>query len=229
MKDRIRSGMLVYRINSSPDGVSVDAFDVSRGDSVRIRAPAAVCALPRFIAQRIVEGVDVVKGLEYSPWMVANATLDRLPEGRGAATSWDNVFRESRSLGYVVATHQNMRPVPRETVLTHYWPLDELPPSESRRKALERSYSSWCDEILADLTRVHAGLDQHVRNLDVWLWGHGMIRPIPGFIWGADRARMLQPHGRVHFAHSDMSGISIFEEAFTRGVQAARAVIQELA
>jgi hypothetical protein len=121
-----------------------------------------------------------------------------------------------------------MEPVPRETVLTHYWPLDEAPPADSRRKALERSYSSWCDEIMEDLTRVHAGLDQQVRNLDVWLWGHGMIRPTPGFIWGTERTRMQEPHGRVRFAHSDLSGISIFVEAFTRGVQAARGVIQDL-
>ena len=52
-----------------------------------------------------------------------------------------------------------------------------------------------------------------------------MIRPVPGFIWGGDRQRMQQAHGRIVFAHSDMSGISIFEEAFTRGTQAADALL----
>jgi hypothetical protein len=47
-----------------------------------------------------------------------------------------------------------------------------------------------------------------------------MIRPIPGFIWGHSRqlAGMHQPP--VFFAHSDLSGISIFEEAYCRGVAA---------
>ena len=224
--DKVRSGMLVNRMTSTEDGVSVDAFDVARGDSVRIRAKRSVCAMPRFVAQRVVSGLEPVNSLEYSPWMVANVTVDQLPEGRGAAPAWDNVFRESRSLGYVVATHQEINPVPRETVLTHYWPLDEAAPVEARRKASERSYESWCEEIASDLTRVHPELNRQIRNLDVWLWGHGMIRPTPGFIWGPERSRMLRPHGHIHFAHSDMSGISIFEEAFTRGVQAARAVLE---
>jgi hypothetical protein len=36
---------------------------------------------------------------------------------------------------------------------------------------------------------------------------------------------MQQARGRIVFAHSDMSGISIFEEAFTRGAQAANALL----
>ncbi len=52
-----------------------------------------------------------------------------------------------------------------------------------------------------------------------------MIRPVPGFIWGSVRAQMLNQQGRIAFAHSDMSGISIFEEAFTRGLQAADSIL----
>ncbi len=159
--------------------------------------------------------------LEYSPWMVANITLDEMPVGRGAALAWDNVARDSASLGYVVATHQSLRPVPRETVLTHYWPLDSAAPREERQRALDRSHADWCKLVVHDLTRVHPGIDRHIRNIDIWLWGHGMIRPVPGFIWGETRQRMLERHGPIVFAHSDMSGISIFEEAFTRGTQAA--------
>jgi hypothetical protein len=55
-----------------------------------------------------------------------------------------------------------------------------------------------------------------------------MIRPTPGFIWGERRAAMQAPIGRLVFAHSDMSGISIFEEAYTRGVTAASAVFQQI-
>jgi hypothetical protein len=51
-----------------------------------------------------------------------------------------------------------------------------------------------------------------------------MIRPIPGFLWGAARAAACEPQPPVFFAHSDLSGISIFEEANFRGVLAADAV-----
>jgi hypothetical protein len=60
-----------------------------------------------------------------------------------------------------------------------------------------------------------------VRTIDVMLWGHGMIRPAPGFLWGPDRRRAAEPAGNVFFAHSDLSGISIFEEALHRGFRAA--------
>ena len=50
----------------------------------------------------------------------------------------------------------------------------------------------------------------------------------PGFLWGAARQQMLAAHGPIVFAHSDMSGLSIFEEACTRGVQAAEALLPRL-
>ena len=48
------------------------------------------------------------------------------------------------------------------------------------------------------------------------------------FISGASRREMAAPHGRIAFAHTDMSGISIFEEACARGADAARTVLKML-
>jgi hypothetical protein len=60
-----------------------------------------------------------------------------------------------------------------------------------------------------------------VNNIDIMRWGHAMIRPTPGFIWGEHRVPLTRPVGNIHFAHSDLSGFSIFEEAQYRGVVAA--------
>ncbi len=226
--EKIHSGSVVFRITEENETVLVDFFDLARNQSTRIRARGVVCAAPRFVAQRLLPDLPPANALEYSPWMVANVTLDEMPTGRGAALAWDNVARDSASLGYVVATHQSLRPVPRETVLTHYWPLDAAPPREERQRALDRTHTDWCRLVVADLSRVHPGIARYIRNIDIWLWGHGMIRPVPGFITGETRRRMREPHGRIVFAHSDMSGISIFEEAFTRGTQAADTLLQML-
>ena len=59
-------------------------------------------------------------------------------------------------------------------------------------------------------------------------WGHAMIRPRPGFVWGAARRRLLNTRDRVLFANSDLSGCSIFEEANYRGVLAAERVLASL-
>jgi len=79
--------------------------------------------------------------------------------------------------------------------------------------------------ILADLGRAHDGLEALVERIDVWRWGHAMIRPAPGFIWGDARRKSAEPHGRVHFAHSDLSGLALFEEAFDQGLRAADEVL----
>jgi hypothetical protein len=225
--ERFRSGCVVFNIEEDGPNVFVDYLDLARERSIRVRTQGVVCAAPRFVATRIVRGLAPAPGLEYSPWMVANVTLDRMPAGDGVELAWDNVIRASASLGYVVATHQNMHPVPRETVLTHYWPLDAASPVEERQRAIVKTHREWCDLIVADLSSFHPGIAPHIRHIDVWLWGHGMIRPVPGFIWGETRARMREPHGKVVFAHSDMSGISIFEEAFTRGYHAADTLLAQ--
>ncbi len=55
-----------------------------------------------------------------------------------------------------------------------------------------------------------------------------MILPTPGFIWGGARAAGAKPFRNIHFAHSDLSGIALFEEAFYRGTFAAEQVLAEL-
>jgi hypothetical protein len=58
--------------------------------------------------------------------------------------------------------------------------------------------------------------------------GHAMVRPLPGVIWGPARQTIRSARGRIHYAHADASGISIFEEANDRGVAAAEAVLAAL-
>lgn len=227
VQPKIRPNCIAWNLEPRGGNVRVDYFDRATGESVRLEARGAICAVPRFVAQRIVPGLSPA-AVEYSPWMVANLTLDALPAGDGAPLAWDNVWEPSDSLGYVVATHQHLQAVPRATVLTHYWPLDRESPRAARERALARSYAEWCEIIVHDLQRVHPGITAHIRHLDVWLWGHGMVRPVPGFIWGEARVQMAAPRGPIFFAHSDLSGISIFEEACTRGAQAAASLLAHL-
>ena len=63
------------------------------------------------------------------------------------------------------------------------------------------------------------------RHLDVWLWGHAMARPVPGAMFGPTRSTMNQSLGKIRFAHSDMSGLSLFEEACHWGHEAARSIL----
>jgi hypothetical protein len=53
-----------------------------------------------------------------------------------------------------------------------------------------------------------------------------MIRPVPGFLWGPERAAALARDDALLVANSDLSGIPVFEEAFYRGVVAAEELLR---
>jgi drug/metabolite transporter (DMT)-like permease len=55
-------------------------------------------------------------------------------------------------------------------------------------------------------------------------YGHAMAVPVPGLqATAAARAALRGGRGRLRFAHADLAGYSVFEEAFTAGCEAAAA------
>ena len=91
---------------------------------------------------------------------------------------------------------------------------------------LHTSWESWRSEILTEIEHAHPGISALTMRLDVRLIGHAMTRPTPGLVWGAARAAAAaaRPFGRVHFAHSDMSAMPLFEEAVYWGTRVASEV-----
>ena len=224
----LKTNAVAIKVERDKKLTRVHYYDVVADKTIIIETQTVIFAMPRFVAERLFPANIDLKAFHYSPWMVANITLDRLPEGRGFALAWDNMIYGSQLLGYIVATHQNLNQIQNETVLTYYFPLSHLPPKQARQWAVQKSYSEWRDRILRELLQIHPELNNHVKQLDVCLWGHGMICPTPNFIWGNDRKQALQPTAPFFYAHSDMSGISIFEEANYHGVKAAESLMKHL-
>jgi hypothetical protein len=158
--------------------------------------------------------------------MVANLTLRDRPASRGFPLAWDNVLYESPSLGYVVATHQGGRDH-GPTVFTYYLPLLDDDVRRGRARLLATSWEEWVERILADLGPAHPDLRSLVERVDVYLWGHAMVRPRPGHLWSRALSASARPFGRIHFAHTDLSGMALFEEAQYWGIRAAEAVMRE--
>ncbi len=161
---------LARRVQPGADCMAVDVYEPGRNASRRIVARTAVLATPRFVANRLFDRAPD-PAQSYAPWMVANVTVGKMPGGRSAPLCWDNVIYGSRSLGYVVATHQALQQVQRRTVLTYYWPLSGQSPGDARRAALARNLAEWQAMVLAELLAVHPELDGAVERIDVWLWG----------------------------------------------------------
>ncbi|HWU95680.1 MAG TPA: twin-arginine translocation pathway signal protein, partial [Sphingomonas sp.] len=182
------------------------------------RARAAILAMPHFVATRVCPELGDARAFSYAPWLIANVTVDRLPGGRGVPLAWDNVSSTSDSLGYVVATHQGPAAISPASVLTWYLPLSDREPAAARRLLVERSADEWKRIVRDDLLALHPELDDAIGAIELWRWGHAMIRPTPGFLARGDSHLPAPP---LFLAHSDLSGLSLFEEAHYQGVRAA--------
>ncbi len=221
----VRTGAMVHRI--ARDG---QRLRILAGGAEYV-TDAVIFAAPSFLAPHLIADFPpaAVRGFEYSSWLTANLTLDRWPRERGIGPAWDNVIYGSPSLGYVVATHQSVRTHIERTVWTCYWALDQGTPARNRTLLLEKDWGYWKDAILADLARAHPDIRQCVSRMDIMRMGHAMIRPTVGFVFSGARQRLArQPLPNIFFANSDLSGLSLFEEAQFRGVQAASRALRLL-
>jgi hypothetical protein len=93
---------------------------------------------------------------------------------------------------------------------------------------LDGGRDDWAEAALSDLEAAHPEIRRLADRVDVMRWGHAMIRPVPGFLWGQCRRRAAEPFRGVAFAHSDLSGVALFEEAFHRGTLAAETTLADL-
>ncbi len=233
LAERLQAGRVVMRINPLRQGVEVMAWDVAGNRMERWQADQCIVALPLFVAARVMGAppralADATQRLRYASWAVANVHIDRpLQDRPGAPASWDNVVYGARGLGYVDAGHQDLNPLPVPTVLTWYRALGDQ--AGARTQLLARPWESWRDEVLDELSVPHPDLRARTLRVEVARYGHAMAVPIPGTRASAALAALRRPQSgmwrRVHFAHADLSGYSIFEEAFTHGQRAGQAVL----
>ena len=219
--ENVRTNQMVHRITHR----STRQSPSTAGDT-QFQSEFVIFAAPTFLAPYLVDNFQPLHDFTYSPWLTANLTLDRLPDARGAEPAWDTVFLDSPTLGYVDATHQSIRSHIDKTVWTFYWALAEGDPAQNRRLLLEKDWAYWKEAILHDLERVHSDIRQCVSRIDIMRMGHAMVRPVPGSIFSAERQRLTKRQGRISFANSDVSGISIFEEAQYHGVKSAEELLQ---
>jgi phytoene dehydrogenase-like protein len=228
----IETGVAVQRID--PGG---EIIAVGPGGAFGVRARRVIVAVPSFVRRHLVPAGPGAEPAgpassdataDYGAWAVANVHLRGRPaEAHHAPPAWDNVFRDSPSLGYVSATHQRGRDR-GPTVWTWYYPF----PGDARTartRLAGAGYADWAAVVLADLERAHPDVRGLVDRIEIAFWGHGMIRPRTGALFGGGRADRAAPIARLHFAHTDLSGLALFEEAFDHGLRAAREVAEALA
>jgi monoamine oxidase len=233
---RLLTGQLAMRVEAGRSGVEIDAMHAPSGRVERWQAAQAVLAVPLHVARRIVQPRPAAleaaaAAAPQAAWLVANLMLDRAPLARpGVPLAWDNVRHGGGGhLGYVHAGHQALaQPAAAQPVVfTAYraWPWRQ------RAGLLAADAGTLARETLAELVQVHPDLPRRVQRIDLTRHGHAMSIPVPGVrSHPALRALALGDARtpRLHWAHADLAGYSVFEEAFAAGHRAGEAAAHAL-
>jgi protoporphyrinogen oxidase len=236
--DRLHTGWAVQQVMQERQHVQVRAQHTVTGEQVRWQARHVVLAQPAHVAARSLAGepsataqqVRQASGkLAQAAWVVVNLHLSRpLADRGGAAPAWDNVsFGPGQTgLGYVDASHQMLHRSPRApTVLTHYRALG--PGREARRALRDQPWMHWVHASVAEWQEAHPELRNRITEASVARYGHGMVVSAPGMLhWlmPLHQTTSARAGPTVHWAHSDASGMSTFEEAFAQGLAAGMEV-----
>jgi hypothetical protein len=187
------------------------------------------------VAARVVENIGAL-GFDhkrhmpaYAPWMVANFLMKQFPLERPyVPLAWDNVAYQEPGLGYVVSTHQDIRVRPPEkTVFSAYVALSDRTPEQARAWMMKATPEELVEMASVDLKTAYGWrFAPCVERVDITLRGHAMAAPLQGFMDNAGTEALRALDGPILFAHSDLSGFSVFEEAAWWGYRAAGLALQ---
>ena len=230
VKDKTRLKTIALEIIPNDAGADVVCLNTETNELKGFHCERVVFAAPLFTANYLIRDFkqnppSYVREFEHNSWFVANLFLRDRPKNQFARDfplAWDNVLYESPSLGYVNATHQKGTDY-GATILTYYYPM--CAEENARAKLFNLGWKDLADVVLTDLSRAHEDIFQLTEKIDIMRWGHAMISPRPNFLWDGLREQAQKPYRNIHFAHSDLSGIALFEEAFYHGVRAANEIV----
>ena len=228
IKDKILRAHMVVSI--LPNEKGGDVISLADGELRGFHCEKVIYASPMFTAPYIVRDFQkdapfATNEFQHNAWFVANLFLKDRPKPRFARDfplAWDNVLYESPSLGYVNATHQKGIDY-GPTVWTYYYPMCHE--ENGRTKLFDFSWRELAEVCLADIARAHPDIYDLCERVDIMRWGHAMISPRPRFVWSETRAKAQEPYRNIHFAHTDLSGVALFEEAFYHGLRAAKKML----
>ncbi|MCU0382845.1 MAG: NAD(P)-binding protein, partial [Cyclobacteriaceae bacterium] len=228
-----KTSQLVFQVVDKGNELEVFAFDIETGRQLVYRTKQVISCVPQFVNQHLFSNIQRqvnLKHYTYTPWLIANLVVKtEALHGKGVELAWDNVIYDSKSLGYVHANHQHVAQRGAEALsnITYYKPFAGQNAKAVRDTIIKQTYQQWYDDILLDIKNPHPEIENSLQQLDVWLWGHGMIQPSVGFLTRPEAKLEKQSYrNKIHFAHSDLAGISVFEEGFYAGTQAALKVLQ---
>lgn len=230
VSDKILYNQLAYSINENSNGrIEVYTYDSKNEVTKTILCNNVIVACPQFVIKHFKSNIKEIKNrnynlLKYCSWMVANLLVKKsIKERGGVPLAWDNVIYGTSSLGYVVSNHQNIHQSSQFFNFTFYQSL-----SSKRLNILNVSREKWLEQIFKELEKVYLKINDECIEADVHIWGHAMVKPLPGFFSEEKYEEFKETiNDKIFFVHTDVSGISIFEQAFYNGLNAATKIANQ--
>ena len=226
---RLHKSATVIQIEQAGSNPTVTFFE--QGELRTVTAKAVVVACTKFIAKKIVQGLDrehaeAMAQLRYAPYLVVNVCFREVVYNGSYDT---NVPAPSPIVDFNVADWVDNRDNPaknRPSVLTCYVPRHE----SERVKVLDDRYCYQMGEtVVGLLDRWFPGSRAKVEEVHIYRRGHPMCMSIPGLTTRI-APRVRQPLGRIFFAHSDTEGyITEYTTAHKAATRAAKEVTDVLA
>lgn len=230
IKEKTRLKTVALEIIPNEKGVDVVYLNTQTKEIRGLHCEKIIFAAPIFTAKYLIRDFknnppNFAGEFQHNAWFVANLFLKDRPKNRfpkDFPLAWDNVLYESPSLGYVNSTHQKGIDY-GAAIFTYYYPMCHE--ENARAKLFALNHAEISDIILSDLSRAHPNIRELTEKIDVMRWGHAMISPRTNFLWSNARTEAQKPFRNIHFAHSDLSGIALFEEAFYHGIRVAKEIL----
>ena len=228
LSENIQLNRQVIRVSQSGQHYEVIFKNIQTQEYFKVKAEKVIFALPRFTAPSLITDYPQLKTAQYFPWLVSQILVERSILEKRSSLCWDNVKYGEKGLGYINNHHQTVTQSQQQVLLTLYYSFFEGQASEARSAISKWSAQQTQEFILNELKKIHPEIEESIESIDYKFLGHGMIAPTVNFIWKNRLLDFKEQWKGIHFSHSDMSGISVFEEAFHQGHKAALKVRSEL-
>ncbi|WP_144891228.1 flavin monoamine oxidase family protein [Flavobacterium tiangeerense] len=218
---------IVFDVKIENNKVIAATFDAQNQSSLEIIADKVIMATPQFVNQYFFKDrKKITKDFHYAPWFLATLVVSELPDNGSFPLCWDNVIYGSKGLGYIYDQHQTVQQIQPKKVITYYYSFSTLEIKKNRRLLYSQKENYWKQIVLDDLKMAHPTIESFIEDIHIHRLGHGMISPVPDFIFGqAKKEASASIDNRIFFAHSDLAGISIFEEAFHQGINIVNTIL----
>lgn len=221
-RSKVRLGSRVTRVEQDLHGARVTYQD-SKGLAHTIATRVVIMAVPQRYVPWLVPGLprakrEVIEGIRYSSYMVANVLCDRVLWDDKGYDTWiqEGYFKDIIDATWISRGGKSYADKNRPHVLTLYMPSGQ----SGVWSELSRDPAEIKEDILVDLERVIPGSRAHVHDITLSRFGHSMHVARPGFMTKVVPL-LRRPFYRIYFAGAEVEGLPCNESAILSGWRAA--------